>query len=176
MAVVTLLAVVTALVVPQMRWSRDRAVRDEAEALADLFRAARERAVVTGRTHRVRLDFAASEWRLEWLPPTNREEEEAARPPRERPDLVPPRPPEAEFEPVPGVLGKRIATPRDVWLLEIDSTDARALGDVVTLRFGPEGDADAARVVVGNGAGDASWVVETHEFAEDVDVYDERRG
>ena len=105
MAVITLLAVVTAMVMPQLRFNRERAVREEAQALADLLQIARSRAVVTGRAHRVRLDFAASNRSLEWRPPT-----EDAPPPTstESADLrPPPSGVAADFEPVPDSSGRR---------------------------------------------------------------------
>ena len=175
MAVITLQAVVTAMVMPQLRWNRARGVRAEAEALADLLEAARSRAVVTGRAHRVRLDFAESSRRLEWRPPVEPEPQEPAQG-RERVDLEPPRSVESEFEPVPGATGNRVETRRGVWLLDLDSAAARELGDVVSLQFGPEGNADAARIVLGDDDGGTRWVVEIYEFAEDVDVYAEDQG
>lgn len=172
MAVITLLALVTALVIPQLSWHRDRGVRDEAVALADLLAAARERALITGRTHRVELDFGASTRRLEWLPPEELREEPAAAPRgRDRVDLEPPSSTETEFKPVPGAVGNAVETRRGVWLLDLDSNEARELGDIVTLHFGAEGSADPARIVLGNDDGDVRWVVEIFEFAQDIDIY-----
>ncbi len=171
MAVITLLALVTTLVIPQLGWRRDREVRDEAQALADLLAVARERALITGRRHRVILDFSASTRRLEWRPPVEPTEPEAPSRGRERVDLEPPQFGAGEFEPVPGAVGNEVETRRGVWLLGIDSELAREVGDVVTLDFGAEGSADPARIVLGDDDGDSRWVVELFEFAQDIDVY-----
>lgn len=173
MAVITLLALITTLVIPQLGWQRDRGVREEALALADLLLVARERALITGRTHRVTLDFGASTRRLEWRPPEDEMESEAPSPGRERVDLEPPRNLTAEFEPVPGGVGNEVETRRGVWLLDLDSSEARNTGDVITLQFGAEGNADPARITLGNDDGEARWVVEIFEFAQDIDVYED---
>jgi prepilin-type N-terminal cleavage/methylation domain-containing protein len=170
MAVITVMGLIAAVVYPQLSWSRDRSVRSEAEALAETLEYARQRAVVTGRVHRVRLDFDASWHALEWLPPITE------RPGEAEPELLPleaPPPPEESFEPVPNRAGRGHATPDGILLLGIESEARELAGGEVTLRFEPDGRADAARIWVGDAAGDSVYVVELEEFAEAVGVTDD---
>lgn len=167
MAVVTVMGLVAALVYPQLSWSRDRAVRGEAEALSDVLEYARQRAIVTGRVHRVRLDLGASRHRLEWLPPRFDEDPDAG---PEDLALSPPVRPERDFEPVPNRAGRGHVTRRGVLLLEVEG-EAGELDGEVTLRFEPDGRADPARIWLGDDAGENRYLVELEEFAEGVAVY-----
>jgi len=170
MAVITVMGLIAAVVYPQLSWSRDRSVRAEAEALADTLEFARQRAVVTGRVHRVRLDFDASWHALEWLPPASAAD---AEPEPERLPLLPPPAPEEDFQPVPNRAGRGHATPHGVLLLGIEGETRELGGGEVTLRFSPDGRADAARIWVGDADGNSRYVVELEEFAEAVRVTDD---
>ncbi len=167
MAVITIMGLVAAVVYPQLSWSRDRSVRSEAEALSDVLEFARQRAIVTGRVHRVRIDVNASWHQLEWLPPRFEDDPE----PRGI-ALSPPTPPEQDFEPVPNRAGRGHATRSGVLLLGVEG-DTGELDGEITLRFDPDGRADPARIWVGDDAGEHRYVVELEEFAEGVAIYDD---
>ena len=67
LAVVAILALVAAFVVPNMGGFRARALRAEAQQIAAQLELARQRAIVTGVPHRLWLELDQAEYRLEWL-------------------------------------------------------------------------------------------------------------
>src|SRR3989442_1895147 len=67
LAVLVILGLVAAFVVPNMGGFRRRALRNEAQQLASQLELARQRAIVTGVPHRVWLELDQAEYRLQGL-------------------------------------------------------------------------------------------------------------
>ena len=67
MAVITLIGMIFALGLPRPSSSRWRALGDAAESIASSLEYARQRAVMTGVPHRVRIDLEDGAWRVGWL-------------------------------------------------------------------------------------------------------------
>ncbi|MGH7337798.1 MAG: pilus assembly FimT family protein, partial [Myxococcota bacterium] len=65
LAVVAILALVAAFIVPNMGGLRRRALRNEAQQIASQLELARQRAIVTGVPHRLWLELDEAEYRLE---------------------------------------------------------------------------------------------------------------
>src|SRR6267142_4827808 len=112
LAVVAILALVAAFVVPNLGGFRRRALHNEARQLASQLELARQRAIVTGVPHRVWLELDQAEYRLEWLAADP--EEVALIDARPELDvsgnspitLAAPRARELEFRPIPGNFGR----------------------------------------------------------------------
>jgi len=66
MAVVAIMAMVFAIGAPQLRSSKFRILRDEAETIAASLEFARQRAVMTGAPHRLLIDLEEGAYRVEW--------------------------------------------------------------------------------------------------------------
>ena len=66
-AVVALIGMIFALGIPRLSSSRWRALGDAAESIAASLEYARQRAILTGIPHRVRVDLEDGGWRVEWL-------------------------------------------------------------------------------------------------------------
>src|SRR5262245_53371163 len=114
LAVVAILALVAAFVVPNMGGLRRRALRAEAQQIAAQLELARQRAIVTGVPHRVWLELDQAEYRLEWLaadPAAVAQAEmraEAALDVHGNTPLAlsaPPAPP-LDYQPIPGNFGR----------------------------------------------------------------------
>ena len=67
MAVVALFALLAGLIAPRVGSLTHRTLRQRAEQMAADLELARQRAVVTGVTHRVLVDLEAGGYRIEWL-------------------------------------------------------------------------------------------------------------
>src|SRR5437867_13177072 len=65
-AVVAIMALLIALVAPGLGTLSGRRLQHTAEALAGSLELARQRTVITGIPHRVRIDLEAATWCLEW--------------------------------------------------------------------------------------------------------------
>lgn len=121
MAVVTIFALLAALVAPQVGVVTGRALRQRAQDLAANLQLARERAMLTGTPHRVLVDLESDGYRLEWYTSEAEALGETDPPGGELPldlsgsaplPLEAPRGEGRSWLPLPGTLG------RFVWLEE----------------------------------------------------------
>jgi type II secretion system protein H len=173
LAVVAILALVAAFVVPNLGAFRVRALRSEAQQLAAQLEFARERAIVTGVPHRVWLDLDQAEYRLEWL--AEDPETLAAEPaPVEELDIrgntplplaAPPAPLLAYF-PVPGNFGRLQMVADPFYFEAVDTPDGRIQRGQVSVGFARDGSADSTVIYLQDAAGD--------RVAIDVQPLDER--
>jgi len=163
-AVVAMFALVAALVLPTFDVGRRREVRQAGERVGDAVELARQRAIMTGRTHRVLLDLDGSRYAVEWQAPVDPEALAAEQPPAaagsRRVAMEPP--PEvfgpAEFVPVPGPFGRPAPLGDDVVFFDVVFPDTIVNTGVVELRLGPDGATDPALVTIADV--DDRWRVE----------------
>jgi prepilin-type N-terminal cleavage/methylation domain-containing protein len=66
-AVVLLIALISAFGLPRLTGSKWRQLRDEAESIASSLEFARQRAIMTGKPHRLLVDLEEGGYRVEWL-------------------------------------------------------------------------------------------------------------
>src|SRR5262249_30547807 len=131
LAVVAILALVAAFVVPNLGGFRRRALNNEAHQLAAQLELARQRAIVTGVPHQVWLDLDQAEYRLEWLTEDPAEAEAAAAPEEldvhgNTPlDLSPPRARSIEFRPIPGNLGRLQVVSNPFYFEAVETAEGR---------------------------------------------------
>ncbi len=167
LAVVLIFGLVAALLGPPLGLQRDRAVRDAAEALAASCELARQRAVMTGRDHRLVLDLDRGMHRVEWRPPASEEEPAAPDPDAPLPLSAPPAV-AGDFEPIPGGAGRATRLQGGAALLEVELPDGAVQRGAVEILFDPSGTADPARVWVGDEDGIAHFELEVRPLADAV--------
>lgn len=162
LAVLLIAGLLGGLVIPNLGATRSSALREEARKLAASLELARQRAVVTGIPHRLRLDTEAGRYRVEWEvtearalravagepePAAEPEEEESgAGGVRELPDLSPPREEVPSFHPLPGQLGRTTALPERVVVEAVEVGSRRLRGREVTVPFDVDGTTEATRI------------------------------
>ena len=178
LAVVAMFALIAGLVAPLLHLGGSRAARREAEDLAGAVEFARQRAVMTGRIHRLVLDLDRNEHRIEWLPPREPEAAGASLGAGERGErkvaMVPPDTGSDHFEPAPGSFGRDHEMDGATRLLEV-----RLPGDVidrgvVVLALMPDGAADPALIRVGSAEGELLYDVRVEPLADAAEVTDAR--
>lgn len=175
LAVMVILGLLAALVAPNVGFGGARTLESEARQLADTLEFARQRAIMTGRTHRVALDIDAALYRVEWLPPEN-EEEPAAGGSRvqtvgsSQVSLSPPPLAVSEFVPLSGPFGRDHALPDSVGLLAAELGTRTVKRGSFEVSFEPDGSADPAAIWIGDLDSDATRVLEIRPLADAVTI------
>jgi len=178
LAVVLMFGLIAALVMPNIDLGGSRAVRDEANDLASAVEFARQRAVMTGRTHQVVIEIDRGEHWIEWAAPPEDEpapEADADVPARERKlDLVPPplQTDDAELVPVPGEFGRVHAVDDKVAILGVERGNEVVDRGRYELRVGPDGAAEPASILVGDTDGGHALRIEVEPLADAALVVD----
>lgn len=174
LAVIALFALIAAMVVPSLDLGGSRAVRSEAADLAAAFEFARQRAVMTGRTHVVVVDVDASAHWVEWAAPPEPGGAQAgeAPPPGAPPqlDLVPPALATEQLVPVAGEFGRRHVADDRVAIVGVEIGDGLADAGEVELRIDGDGASEAAAIVVADRDGVAAVRIEIEPLADLVRV------
>ena len=163
LAVVAILALVAAFVVPNLGGFRMRALRGEAQQLAGHLELARQRAIMTGVPHRVWLELDQSEYRLEWLSQdpgsTGRSEVEA---PSEELDLngntplefAAPPGPLLDYQPIPGNFGRTQVVAEPFYFEAVETPTERVERGEVSIDFARDGSADYTEIYLQDAQGD----------------------
>lgn len=156
MAVVVILLLVSAIVLPNLGLRAGAEARDEANELASALEFARQRSVVTGRRHEVVLDLDDQTWWVESERPM--EPAQAAPAPTAAPGELPhwtdlqeiplSAPPRAElrFSPMTGVLGKPKPVRKQVTVQAVQTAAGVVQQGRVAIRFAEDGAAEATSV------------------------------
>ncbi len=174
LAVVAILALVAAFVVPNMSGFRVRALRSEARQLAAQLELARQRAIVTGVPHRVWIELDQAEYRLEWLAEDPETAELAAATASEALDLhgtVPlelaaPPARELDFRPIPGNFGRLQVVADPFYFEAVETEEGRITRGQVSVEFARDGSAEYTEIYLQGAEGD--------HVALDVHPLDER--
>ena len=164
LAVLLIAGLLGGLVIPNLGAARSSALREEARKLAASLELARQRAVVTGIPHRLRLDADAGRYRVEWEvteaealravgadpEPTAPAPEEAAEElggrVRDLPDLSPPKEEVRSFHPLPGRLGRSSALPDRVVVEAVEIDSRRLRGREIFVPFDVDGTTEGTRI------------------------------
>lgn len=171
LAVIAMFGLIAAMVVPNLDLGGSRVVRGEAADLAAAVEFARQRAVMTGRAHVVRIDVeGASHW-VEWAAPPAPETTAEIDPAAEREiPLVPPPLEVEELVPVPGAFGRPHVADESVAILGVELPQGVADAGVVELRIEGDGASDPATVVLTDREGEHALRVEVEPLADLVRV------
>jgi prepilin-type N-terminal cleavage/methylation domain-containing protein len=156
MAVVAVIALIVGLVLPGLGATRSALLRSQAREIAALLELARQRAVITGKPHRVLIGVDEGMFRLDWFASEN--ETLGLEPGSEPPPLdlsgdspIPLSPPldrSLDYRPVPGRFG------RDRWLGEgfafegVDTPEGWLDQGDVAVVFQRDGTTDAAEIAI----------------------------
>ena len=177
LAVVAIFGLIAAMVLPNLDLGGSRIVRGEAQDLATAIEFARQRAVMTGRTHQVVIEIERGEHWVEWAAPL--EPESAATgagegaPGGERQlTLVPPPLDVDEFVPIPGELGRVHRADDKTAILGVEVSGGLADHGRVELRITPDGAADPASILVGDADGGNALRIEVEPLADAARVVD----
>jgi type II secretory pathway pseudopilin PulG len=174
LAVVMMFGLIAAMVLPNIDLGGSRAARGEAQDLAAAIEFARQRAVMTGRTHQVVIEVERGEHWIEWAAPPDPETEAASTdtevPGEKHLDLVPPPLETEEFVPIPGELGRVHTASDQVEIVGVELDGGLADKGRIELRITPDGAAEAASIVVANTDGSHAMRVEVEPLADAVRV------
>jgi type II secretory pathway pseudopilin PulG len=171
LAVIALFAMIAAMVVPGLDLGGSRDVRNAAADLAAAVEFARQRAVMTGRTHVVQVDVDASTHWVEWAAPREPQAAPAAAEGDERVlDLVPPPLELEELVPVAGEFGRPRSVERGVVIVGVELAEGIAETGGVGIRIEGDGYSDAAAILVATEDGDYPLRVEIEPLADVVQV------
>jgi prepilin-type N-terminal cleavage/methylation domain-containing protein len=156
LAVVALIALVGAFVVPNVAQMGVQPLRDAGERLAADFELARERATILGVPHRVVIDLEGGAWQVEWYVTEARAlglEEEAAESAaadtsRATLDLAPPRDEEVAFHPIPDFLDSPALLGPGFAFVGLETTAGPVTRGSVAIPFEADGSTDPVRLAL----------------------------
>ncbi len=180
LAVVAIFSLLVAVVAPNIGRLSGRALQGAAGDLAARLELARQRAVVTGVTHRVWIDLDQAVYRLEWLASdaeANGETEAPLRPAELdlRGDaplaLEAPRDATRAFRPLPGLLGHDERLADSLAFRGVETPLGLSDAGEATIEFAPDGSSDASSVILDDDTGRA-LVIEVLPLAEATRVHD----
>jgi type II secretion system protein H len=177
LAVVAIFGLIAAMVLPNLDLGGSRIVRGEAQDLATAIEFARQRAVMTGRTHQVVIEIERGEHWVEWAAPLEPESaatgaNEGAPEGERQLALVPPPLDVDEFVPIPGELGRVHRADDKTAILGVEVSGGLADHGRVELRITPDGAADPASILVGDADGGNALRIEVEPLADAARVVD----
>ena len=179
LAVVAMFALIAGLVAPLLHLGGGRAARREADDLAGAVEFARQRAVMTGRVHRVVMDLDRGQHWIEWVPPPEPDAAATEQAPRgerraRKIAMTPPDTRADHFVPVPGALGRDHQMDAATRILEVRLPGDAIDRGVVVLALTPDGAADPALIRVGSIDGEPLYDVRVEALADAAEVSDAR--
>jgi prepilin-type N-terminal cleavage/methylation domain-containing protein len=160
MATVAVLGLLLALFVPGLGPTRSAALRSQARDRAAHLELARQRAVMTGKPHRVLVALEDGSYQLEWLATESdvapQDPDAAAPPPPQELDLrgeapvplSPPRDETREFRPIPNRFGSREWLDDDFHFEGVENADGFVDRGFVSFVFDRDGTTDAAQIAI----------------------------
>jgi prepilin-type N-terminal cleavage/methylation domain-containing protein len=177
LAVVATFALIAAMVVPNLNLGGSRAVRNAGADLATAIEYARERAIMTGRTHAVVIDIEQGAHWIEWTAPPDPASTPNGGPPPEDGDrklaLVPPAlEGDGELVPLFGNFGRPHLLEDPVVILGVEIDGGLADSGEVVLRIEGDGATDPATILLGDADGESVVRVEVEPLADAVAVVD----
>jgi prepilin-type N-terminal cleavage/methylation domain-containing protein len=168
LAVVFILALVAAFVVPDFGGLQARALRAEAEELGAQLELLRQRAIVTGVPHRLWMQLDEAEYRLEWQQPgADDGAPEEFDPSGNSPiSLEAPRTGGLEYAPVPGNFGRLQIIKHPFYFQGLETPDGWITRGEASVEFARDGTATYTEIYLEDPSG--------HRVALDVHPLDER--
>lgn len=179
---VVILGLLTTLLLPAIGAGSGRKLREQGNRVAATLELARQRAVVTGKPHRVVFDLEHGTFGVEWLVSEARAfgggEEEAAEEPAPAEDalvdLAPPLEDERAYYPVPNRLGRMEPLDKGFFFEGVDTSEGWIESGEVYLVFDWDGSTDASQIVISDPDNrsidlDVAPLLETVRIREEVD-------
>jgi len=177
LAVVAILGLVAALVLPNLGGFRARALRDEARQIAAQLELARQRAIVTGVPHRLWMELDEAEYRLEWqaadpdaVPTAAAEELDLS---GNTPlSLAAPRRTGIEYRPIPGNFGRRQVVADPFYFEGVETPEGFITRGEVSVDFARDGTASTAEIHLQDASG-LRIALDIHPLDERVRIRDD---
>lgn len=175
-----LFALLAAMIGPRVAALTSADLRREAEELARLMELGRQRSVVMGIPHQVRIDLDDVSYTLEWSPkaeaPEELEPDAEAEPQfdangRVPLDLSAPYADQRAFEPLPGMLGDTVLMADEIVISGVETPEGHIDSGQVEVVFETDGTASATVIFMDNSA-DRSLVLEVLPLADRVRIRD----
>lgn len=175
-AVVAILALVIALVVPNLALSRQGDLREAARDVAGALELARQRAVMTGKPHRLLIGLEDGSYQLEWFVSDAEEDPEAPPPPpldlRGPIPLSPPTHDVPSYRPVVGELGRSRRLADDLFFEGVQMDEGWFESGEFQLVFASDGSTEPAQVVLGS-EGVQGYVLDVAPLLDAVRILDD---
>jgi prepilin-type N-terminal cleavage/methylation domain-containing protein len=161
LAVVAILALTAAVVVPNLGMLGQRALRNEARVLASQLELGRQRAIMTGTPHRLLIDLDAASFHLEWLATEAAATGVEPAPPEEEPDLLgdapldlaAPKEAERSYYPIPGMFGRTRELDPSVQFAGLETSDGWVTRGQVSVDFDRDGTATYTEIFLEDESG-----------------------
>ena len=150
-AVVALLGMMLFVVVPRLDLADDARLRAEARALGGRIEFARQRAIFTGRPHRVLMELGEGWYQVEWFVSDRDVSPESAPVPVDPRGPIPMSPPESEqrhYRAIPGAPGDVVWLPEETRFAGVEVAEGWLSSGPVQIVFDEDGATDAADVYV----------------------------
>jgi prepilin-type N-terminal cleavage/methylation domain-containing protein len=155
LAVVLILGLLMGLLLPALGAGSSRSLRKQGDRVAATLELARQRAVVTGKPHRVVLDLEAGAFAVEWLvtdaEALGDEEDELALDETADDGLIDLSPPLAnlrDYYPIPNRFGRAEVLDRGFFFEGIDTTEGWIESGEAYVFFAWDGSTDASQIVI----------------------------
>lgn len=167
------------IVVPNLGLLQARTLRAAAQQIAGRLELARQRTVVTGKPHRLRIDLDASSYQLEWLSTETKPVEVEPEPQIEdwqdasvfELSLAPPRDESASFRPIDGTFGIDKLLEPGIFFARVQTDQGDTTQGWTSVEFAKDGTTDGTTIVLENERGDALFI-EIAPLADAVRVFD----
>ncbi len=174
MAVVILVALLLSAAIPNIAGLSRVGLRSQSKILGATIELARQRAVITGKPHRLVLDLDNATYHLEWQlrrDPESSEEETLSYQDRQALLFAPPLP-EWSFEPIPVRAGNTVALHDPLHFAGVDTPEGWIDDGIVYVHFDEDGTAEPSAIVMANDL-DNRRILEVLPLADAVRIYDE---
>ena len=176
MAVIVIMSVIMAVVIPNLGARQTSALHDEAVRIAGQLELARQLAVVTGSPHRMLIDVETGAFRLEWfggLPDEEVVEEDGdAFAPRQKIDFSPPNDDHLFYRPIDSRFGINSYLDSDFFFQALDTDGGYFDAGEIQLVFQRDGTTDAAQLVIADGYGN-TLALEVRPLLDAVRILDD---
>lgn len=161
LAVVLIMGLVATFVIPTVGARSARALREQANHLANDLEFARQRTVMTAIPHRVLLDVDGAAYRVEWL--VTEAEAVGEEPPapdldaelsgEKNLDLTPPRDGERSFHPLPTQIGRTVILSDGIEFGAIETGESSVSQGAVAITFERDGTVQPTTVLLIDASG-----------------------
>jgi prepilin-type N-terminal cleavage/methylation domain-containing protein len=161
LAVVLIMGLAASLVIPAAGARSARALREQANQLANDLEYARQRTVMTAIPHRVLLDLDGAAYRVEWFVTDAEAAGERPAPPdldaelsaEKKLDLTPPRDGERSYKPLPSQIGRTVVLGDGIEFGGVETDAERIDRGAVGIGFERDGSAEATTVLLFDASG-----------------------
>jgi type II secretion system protein H len=155
LAVVLIIGFVSAMVFPNLRFTGGSNRHDEALNVASHLELARQRAIMTGKTHRVLIDVDKGSYRVEWWirnsgggPASTLAERQRSVWEGNSKSVLRPADNGYEYEPIPGKFGKPSLLTDPFYFDGVDTSEGWLDEGLVAVVFDSDGGTDLAQIVI----------------------------